>query len=61
MGIIDPAKVARSALQNAASIASLIITTESVMAVDPNSENPSGWQPPAGWRPPSDTGMNHKY
>jgi len=61
MGVIDPMKVTRSALQNAASIASLIITTESVMAVNPNSENPSGWQPPAGWRPPSDTNMNHKY
>ena len=32
MGIIDPAKVARSALQNAASIASLILTTEVMVA-----------------------------
>ncbi|MBP3369193.1 MAG: chaperonin GroEL, partial [Clostridia bacterium] len=31
-GIVDPAKVTRSALQNAASIASVILTTESVVA-----------------------------
>ena len=31
-GIIDPAKVTRSALQNAASVASLILTTEAVVA-----------------------------
>ena len=34
-GIIDPAKVVRSALQNAASIAGLILTTESVIAEMP--------------------------
>ena len=31
-GILDPAKVTRSALQNAASIASSLLTTESVLA-----------------------------
>lgn len=31
-GIVDPAKVTRSALQNAASIASLVLTTESIVA-----------------------------
>ena len=31
-GIVDPTKVTRSALQNAASIASVILTTESVVA-----------------------------
>jgi chaperonin GroEL len=31
-GIIDPAKVTRSALQNAASIASMVLTTESLVA-----------------------------
>jgi chaperonin GroEL len=31
-GIIDPAKVTRSALQNASSVASTILTTESVVA-----------------------------
>jgi chaperonin GroEL len=30
-GIVDPAKVTRSALQNAASIASTVLTTESVV------------------------------
>ena len=34
-GIIDPAKVTRSALQNAASIAGLFLTTEAVMADKP--------------------------
>ena len=31
-GIVDPAKVTRSALQNAASIASLVLTTETIVA-----------------------------
>ena len=31
-GIIDPAKVSRSALQNAASVASTLLTTESAVA-----------------------------
>ena len=38
-GIVDPAKVTRSALQNAASIASVILTTEAVVA-DKKEENP---------------------
>ena len=38
-GIVDPAKVTRSALQNAASIASMILTTESLVA-DVTKENP---------------------
>jgi len=44
-GIIDPAKVTRSALQNAASIAALFITTEAVIADKPE---PKGQQAPAG-------------
>lgn len=36
-GIIDPAKVTRSTLQNAASIASMILTTECII-VDKNKE-----------------------
>jgi chaperonin GroEL len=32
VGVVDPAKVSRSALQNAASIASLILTTEAIVA-----------------------------
>ena len=39
-GIIDPTKVARTALQNAASIASLLITTECVVAEKPEKEAP---------------------
>ena len=37
-GIIDPAKVTRSALQNAASIAGLFLTTEAVVAAEPEPE-----------------------
>jgi len=38
MGIVDPAKVTRSALQNAASIGALILTTESLVAEKPEKE-----------------------
>jgi chaperonin GroEL len=34
-GVIDPTKVVRSALQNAASIASLLLTTEAVVSLMP--------------------------
>ena len=34
-GIVDPTKVTRSALQNAASVASMVLTTESLVAEDP--------------------------
>ncbi len=37
-GIIDPAKVTRSTLQNAASIAALLITTEALVAEEPQDE-----------------------
>jgi len=46
-GIVDPTKVTRSALQNAASIASVILTTESVVA-DKKEENPAPAAAPAG-------------
>lgn len=47
-GIVDPAKVTRSALQNAASIASLVLTTETIVAdkVDENATVPT--MPPMG-------------
>ena len=47
-GIVDPAKVTRSALQNAASIASLVLTTETIVAdkVDENAAAPA--MPPMG-------------
>ncbi|AUW95795.1 chaperonin GroEL [Streptococcus pluranimalium] len=47
-GIIDPVKVTRSALQNAASVASLILTTEAVVANKPEPETPAM---PAGMDP----------
>ncbi len=40
-GIIDPVKVSRSALQNAASVASLILTTEAVVANKPEAATPA--------------------
>ncbi len=39
-GVIDPTKVVRSALQNAASIASLLLTTEAVVVEQPEDEKP---------------------
>ena len=45
-GIIDPAKVTRSALQNAASIAGLFLTTEAVVADKPEKAAAAA----AGWR-----------
>ena len=46
-GIVDPTKVTRSALQNASSIASVILTTESVVA-DKKEENPAAAAPMNG-------------
>ena len=40
-GVIDPAKVTRVALENAASIAGMFLTTECVIA-DKKEENPTG-------------------
>ncbi|MCX7618895.1 TCP-1/cpn60 chaperonin family protein, partial [Tepidiforma sp.] len=44
LGIVDPVKVTRSALENAVSIASLVLTTETLVAEIP--------QPPAAPPPP---------
>ncbi|QDI04859.1 chaperonin GroEL [Xanthomonas cerealis] len=41
-GILDPTKVTRSALQNAASIAGLMITTEAMVADAPKKDEPAG-------------------
>jgi chaperonin GroEL len=46
-GIIDPTKVVRLALQNAASVASLLITTEAVIAEKPKKEPAFAPPPPA--------------
>ena len=55
-GIIDPVKVTRSALQNAASVASLILTTEAVVANKPEPEAaPAGM--PGGMDPSMMGGM----
>ena len=56
-GIIDPAKVTRSALQNAASVAAMFLTTEAAVAEKPekNSPMPGGGMP--GGMDPSMMGM----
>jgi chaperonin GroEL len=41
MGILDPTKVTRTALQNAASVAGLMITTEAMVAEKPKKEAPA--------------------
>ena len=46
MGILDPTKVTRTALQNAASVASLMLTTEVMVAEAPKDDAPAGM--PAG-------------
>jgi chaperonin GroEL len=42
MGVLDPTKVARCALQNAASVAGLILTTDAMVAELPKDESPAG-------------------
>ncbi len=46
-GVIDPTKVVRSALQNAASVASLLLTTEAMVAEKPSEKHDHGG-PPGG-------------
>jgi len=48
LGIVDPVKVVRSALQNAASIAGLLITTEAMVAELPKKETPMPPMPGGG-------------
>lgn len=52
-GIVDPTKVTRSALQNAASVASMVLTTESLVA--------DKKEPAAAPMPPMDPGMGGMY
>ncbi len=47
-GVADPVKVTRSALQNAASIAALFLTTEAVVADKPEKSAPAGGDPTGG-------------
>jgi len=47
-GIIDPTKVTRYALQNAASVAALMLTTEAMIAEKPSPEKEMPAMPPGG-------------
>ena len=53
-GIVDPTKVTRSALQNAASVAAMVLTTESLVA---DKKEPAGAAPAM----PMDPGMGGMY
>jgi chaperonin GroEL len=50
-GIVDPTKVTRSALQNAASIAAMVLTTETLVADKPAKEAPAAGMPMGGGMP----------
>ncbi|HQI02409.1 MAG TPA: TCP-1/cpn60 chaperonin family protein, partial [Deltaproteobacteria bacterium] len=54
-GIIDPTKVTRSALQNATSVAGLLLTTEVMVAEIPEEKPAAGM--PGGGMPPDMGGM----
>ena len=56
MGILDPTKVTRMALQNAASVASLMLTTEAMVAEAPKDETPP---PMRRWRRHGRHGHGH--
>jgi chaperonin GroEL len=57
-GIIDPTKVARLALQNAASVSSLMLTTEAMVAEAPKKKGAGmPMMPPGGGMPPGMGGM----
>src|ERR1700760_4382742 len=47
-GVIDPTKVGRVALENAASIAAMLLTTECILADDPEDEKGAGMPPMGG-------------
>jgi chaperonin GroEL len=47
-GIIDPTKVVRTALQDAASVAGLLVTTEAMVAEKPEKKSPAGGPPGGG-------------
>jgi hypothetical protein len=48
-GIIDPTKVVRLALQNAASVAGLLVTTEAMVAEKPKKETPPAMPHGGAW------------
>ncbi len=45
-GVIDPTKVVRTALQNAASVAGLLLTTEAIVTEKPEEKKPAAAPPP---------------
>ncbi len=47
-GVIDPTKVSRIAIENAASIAAMVLTTECVLADEPEEDAPAGMPPGMG-------------
>ena len=47
-GIVDPTKVVRTALQNAASVAGLLLTTEATVAEKPEEKSSMPSMPPGG-------------
>lgn len=49
LGIIDPTKVCRSALENASSVASMVLTTESLVTDIPTPPAPVAAPPAATW------------
>jgi len=57
MGILDPTKVTRTALQNAASVASLMLTTECMVAEAPKDDAPGGMPGGMGGMGGMDMGM----
>jgi len=58
-GIIDPTKVTRTALENAASVAGLLLMTEALISDIPEQEKPGPAMPPGGGMPPG--GMGGMY
>ena len=56
-GIIDPTKVVRSALQNAASVAGLMLTTECIISDKPEENAAAAGMPPGGMPPGGMGGM----
>jgi chaperonin GroEL len=48
VGILDPTKVTRTALQNAASVANLMLTTECMISEAPKDESGDGGMPDMG-------------
>ncbi len=49
LGIVDPAKVTRSAVENAASIAAMVLTTEAMVTDKPEPKGAAPAMPPGGW------------